>query len=213
MGRLAGTLGGALCLLALTFAAPAAAQLPLQPYDGHNPFRCKLQQAGTGTTFPNPSADPFCVEYDKTHQNVTELGLVDFLLQEPARIAAATDKCFYFQRDHWTGSVQQGSDPELWHWDGSYVIDKARGVIAGHLGNFRVNGQPASPADYFTIPPALAPFFGPGEGGAAFYGIPPDPSCLARVDTRREQKCIYRDPARDAPPLGGGGLGALLGRL
>jgi hypothetical protein len=214
MGRLAGKfLGGALCLVMLAVAAPATAQAPLQPYDGHNPFRCKLQQAGTGTDFPNPAADPFCVEYDKTHQNISELGLVDFLLQEPARIAAATDKCFYFQHDHWTGWVEEGSDPELWHWDGSYMIDMARGAIAGHLENFRVNGEPASPADYFTIPPSLAPFFGSAEGGALLYGLPPQPRCLQRVDTRREQKQVYVDPARDAPPLGAGPLGSLGGLL
>ena len=45
----------------------------------------------------DPHADPFCVRFDKTGQNVTELGVVDFLAQEPARVAAAVDKCFYYQ--------------------------------------------------------------------------------------------------------------------
>ena len=42
-------------------------------------------------------------------------------------MAAAVPKCFYFQTDHWTGSVVQGQPPELWHWDGSYFFDKAQG--------------------------------------------------------------------------------------
>ena len=39
---------------------------------------------------PHPEADPFCVEFDKRRQNVTELGVVDFLSKEPARVAAAS---------------------------------------------------------------------------------------------------------------------------
>jgi hypothetical protein len=105
----------------------------------------------------------FCVEYDKTHQNLTELGLIQFLLQEPARITRAADKCFYFQHDHWTGWIEEGGEPELYHWDGSYMIDMARGAVGGHVANFRIGGEPASPADYFTIPPAFDAYFGPGR--------------------------------------------------
>src|SRR3954469_18107641 len=106
--------------LAVLLCATSAAAAQPQPYDGQNPFTCTLQQVGRGTDFPDPGADPFCVEFDKTQQNVTELGIVDFLSNEPTRVAAAVDKCFYFQSDHWTGSVVQGEDPELWHWDGQY---------------------------------------------------------------------------------------------
>ena len=81
-------------------------------WDGTNPFVCTLQQLGGGTDFPQPDADPFCVEYDKRHQNVTQLGVVQFLSLEPARVAAAGPKCFYFQRDHWVGYVVQG-DPNI----------------------------------------------------------------------------------------------------
>src|SRR3954466_7890454 len=102
---------------------------------GTNPFSCTLQQLGMGTEFPQPDADPFCVEYDKTHQNATELGVVQFLSKEPARVAAASDKCFYFQRDHWTGSVVQGRQPETYHWDGSYYFDKLRGTGGVYVEN------------------------------------------------------------------------------
>jgi hypothetical protein len=70
------------CILA--FATAAAAE-PIAPYDGSNPFKCKTQDVGTGVGFGDPGADPFCVEFDKRQQNVTDLGIVDFLLLEPAR--------------------------------------------------------------------------------------------------------------------------------
>ena len=47
---------------------------PFAPWDGSNPFNCTIQNVGTGTDFPDPGADPFCVEFDKTQQNVTDLG-------------------------------------------------------------------------------------------------------------------------------------------
>src|SRR3954452_6710615 len=98
---------------ALVFPVAAAAQSAnvVGPYDGEIPFNCELQNVGTGTNFPEPHADPFCVEFDKTNQNVTDFGLADFTAQEPARVAAAGDKCFYFQRDHWTGSIVQSQSP------------------------------------------------------------------------------------------------------
>src|SRR4051812_34808942 len=99
------------CLASLLAAAPASAQQPVAAYDGSIPFNCELQNVGTGTNYPHPEADPFCVEFDKTNQNVTDFGIVDFTSQEPARVAAASTKCFYFQRDHWTGSIMQGSAP------------------------------------------------------------------------------------------------------
>ena len=45
---------------------------------------------------------------------MTDLGIVDFLLIEPTRVAAAVRKCFYHQTDHWTGWVVQGTQPEIW---------------------------------------------------------------------------------------------------
>ncbi len=38
------------------------------------------------------------MEFDKTQQSITDLGILDFLASEPARVAAAVDKCFYFKR-------------------------------------------------------------------------------------------------------------------
>ena len=45
-----------LCLASSAFAAPIA------PYDGDNPFKCKTQNTGFGVDYPNPDADPFCVQ-------------------------------------------------------------------------------------------------------------------------------------------------------
>ena len=140
--KLAGTLIALIASLCLTAAASAA---PIAPYDGENPFRCKTQNTGTGVDFRDPDADPFCVKYDKTQQNVTDFGLVEFLLLEPARVAAAVPKCFYHQTDHWTGSVVQGSGPEIWNWEGRYFFDKARGMGGVYVENFRIGGVPADP--------------------------------------------------------------------
>jgi hypothetical protein len=178
----------------LISAGSASAATPLAPYDGDNPFKCELQRTGTGVDYPDPGADPFCVEYDKTSQNVTDFGLVDFLTKEPARVAAAVPKCFYFQQDHWTGSVVQGMPPELWHWDGHYFFDKARGLAGAHVENLRVGGFLADPRLVPGFPAEFAPYFGPGSGGAYITLGPVDPQCAARVDTHEEQVKVYRKP-------------------
>jgi hypothetical protein len=154
-----------------------------------------LQQAGSGIEFADPDADPFCVEYDKTSQNVTDFGIVEFLALEPARVAAALPKCFYFQRDHWTGSIVQGSPPELWNWDGNYWYDRAQGVGGANVANFRIGGTPMDASPY--APDAYKPFFSQGGGGGARVLLEsgPDPVCAARVDTPAEQEQIYADTA------------------
>lgn len=178
-------------LAALLAAPPAIAQQPFAPYDGDIPFNCELQYVGTGTAFPHPEADPFCVEFDKTNQNVTGFGIVEFTAQEPARVAAASSKCFYFQRDHWTGSVVQGSAPETWHWDGDYWYDRARGVGGVSVKNFRVGGQPQDATPY--VPEGYRPYFDEGGGGGVMLnmGTAPSPDCIAKVDTPEERDRIY----------------------
>ncbi len=180
---------------ALTATAPSFGQSSqvVGPWGGRLPFQCRIQNVGTGTNFPRPNADPFCVEFDKTKQNLTGLGLADFLSKEPARTAAAVPKCFYYQRDHWTGSIIQGQAPELWHWDGEYFFDKARGLGGVSVHNFRIGGVPMNPAPY--APAALKPYFHPGGGGGAMVLLAtrPDPTCAARVDTPNERRRVYQD--------------------
>lgn len=175
MGRLAlsGGLVGVLCALACTSAA--AASTPVVPWDGTNPFRCQVQNVGTGVDFPNPGADPFCVEFDKTQQNITDFGIVEFLAMEPARVAAAVPKCFYFQHDHWTGSIVQGQPPELWHWDGSYFFDKAKGIGGVYVSDLQ------------------SALFGPVTGGVRLVSLGSvDPTCAAKVDTPEEKRRVYK---------------------
>jgi hypothetical protein len=193
-------------------AAPAAAQSPYPgqgepyaPWDGSNPFNCVLQDVGTGTDYPDPDADPFCVEFDKTQQNVSDFGIADFLEKEPARVAAASPKCFYFQTDHWTGSAVQGVPPELWHWDGQYFFDKALAVGGVNVKNFRVGGQPASPSDYGEAPPEFAPYMDEGGGGSYIIGsVDADPNCVAKVDTPEERAQIYAGGIPPPLPQGAG---------
>jgi hypothetical protein len=180
-----GALAAAVSIAAALWAcAPALAQQTqvLGPWDGTNPFNCQIQYVGTGTDFPDPGADPFCVEYDKTQQSLLpDAGLIDFLAQEPLRVAAATPKCFYFQRDHWTGSLVQGQPPELWHWDGNYFFDKAKGIGGVNVDNFRIGGQPASA--YPFAPDQYKPFFTQNGGGGVIVLLEtdPDPGCVAKA--------------------------------
>jgi hypothetical protein len=179
---------GALAVVAalLTFGtASVGASSGVVGYDGSIPFACDLQELGTGTDFKEPNADPFCVEYDKTHQNVTELGVVQFLSQEPARFAAAGPKCWYFQRDHWVGSVVQGDGTtQTYKWDGDYFFDKARGLGGVHIENFQVNGQTGDPRTLPGFPDDWKPYFGPGEGGVMTTDtVRLDPRCVARAQS------------------------------
>jgi hypothetical protein len=174
----------------LCWSATATAA-PIAPYNGENPFRCKTQNTGFGVDYPDPGADPFCVEYNKTRQNVTDLGIVDFLLNEPARVAAAVPKCFYHQTDHWTGWVQQGQQ-ELWNWEGRYFFDKARGIGGVYVQNVRVGGLPFDPRLLPGFPPEFRAYFGPGGGGAYTDTIVAEPNCAAQVDTPAEVKRVYK---------------------
>lgn len=202
---------GALSLAcALLGAAPAAAQFSDQligPYDGEIPFNCQLQDVGTGTAFPDPAADPFCVEFDKTNQNVTDLGIVDFALNEPARVAIAVQKCFYFQRDHWTGTIVQGTEPSLYHWDGDYFFDLAKGVGGVSVRNLTIGGVPMDATPF--VPAAYRPYFDEDGGGGvrALLETNPDPLCTARVDTPAEAALVYANhPAATGCVAPGGKL-------
>jgi hypothetical protein len=161
------------------------------PWDGVNPFNCVLQQAGFDGKGPQPEADPYCIEFDKRRQNVTQLGLVEFLGKEPERTAAASPKCFYFQSDHWRGSVvQEDASTKTYEWDGHYFFDKARGEGGVWVSNFNFNGQTGDPRSLPGFPEEWKPFFGPGTGGfRSRNSIEPDPRCAERA--KREQGRIY----------------------
>jgi hypothetical protein len=114
---------------------------------------------------------------------VTQLGVVQFLSQEPARLASAGPKCWYFQRDHWVGSVvQDDGTTQTYKWDGSYFFEKARGLGGVYIENFSVNGQTEDPR---TLPG------GPWSAGAD-YG-----TCRTLVQ-RRRRKALRRVRVRPA---------------
>lgn len=159
---------------------------PVAGYDGSVPFDCRIQQVGTGTDFPDPDADPFCVEYDKTNQNISDLGIVDFLSKEPTRVAAAVDKCFYYQRDHWHAAVHQPwEETEIYNWDGGYFFDKARGAFGVYVENFTINNSSVDPTGLPGFPGAWEPYFDYGQGGVQVLGeIPVDPRCVDAAEQR-----------------------------
>ncbi len=147
---------------------------------------------------------------------MTDFGLVEFLLLEPARVSAAVPKCFYHQTDHWTGSVVQGAGPELWNWEGRYFFDKARGMGGVYVQNFRIGGEPADPRALPGFPPEYQAYFGPGGGGAYTDTVAAVPECAAKVDTprrsRRSTGTAGGTRSRDRAccrPQGRGPLGAL----
>jgi hypothetical protein len=199
MGR-----GAAWVVVAVLLAVAPAAAGPTPPtgWDGADPFRCELQRAGLGTQVPHPEADPYCVEFDKRHQNVTQLGVVDFLSKEPARVGAAVDKCFYFQSDHWRASVvQDDGSTKLYEWDGHYFFDKASGDGGAWVTNFDVNGHTGDPSQVPGMPPEWAQYLGPGTGGVITHdAVQADPSCAARAS----HGGVYAQPApapAGEPPL------------
>jgi len=183
--------------------SPAGAVEPPTGWDGTNPFRCELQQAGLTATVPDPDADPYCVEFDKRRQNITQLGVVDFLLLEPARVAAAVPVCFYFQSDHWRGSiVQDDGTTKTYEFDGHYFFDKARAEGGAWVTNFNVNGETWDPSQIPGVPAEFSRHFGPGTGGVITRNdIPADPGCVERAaDATRP---VYAAPPPGETPAAG----------
>jgi len=122
------------------------------------------------------------VRFDKTHQNITQLGIVNFLLEEPARTAAAVPKCFYFQEDHWRASVAQTDKTAIYEWVGHYFFNKATGDGGVWVTHFTIDGRTADPAALPGFPPGYAQDFGPGTGGVITHNdVPADPSCKSQA--------------------------------
>lgn len=189
----------------LLHALPARALAPPTPWDGTSPFNCVVQDAGLGPTGPDPSADPYCVRFDKSHQNILEGGIVDFLLKEPARTAAAVPKCFYYQEDHWRGSlIQSGAQTVIYEFEGHYFFNKATGDGGVWVTGFTVAGQTFDPTQLPGFPPQYGQYFGPGTGGFITHDeVPADPQCVALA---QRNPGLYRT---DVPRCvsGGGTLG------
>ena len=187
----------------LALCAPASALSAPTPWDGSNPFNCTIQDAGFGTTVPDPGADPYCVYFDKTNQNITELGVVQFLLNEPARTAAAVPKCFYFQSDHWRGTVSQGDSTAIYNFEGHYFFNKATGDGGAWVTDFTVDGRTFNPASLPGFPPGYGQDFGPGTGGFITHDdVPADPSCTAQANSSSNSVYAPSPGPRCVPDVG-----------
>ena len=169
------------------------------PWTGANPYHCTVQQAGLGTLVPNPSADPYCVAFDKTDQNITQLGLLTFLLREPARTLAAVPKCFYFQEDSWRGSlIQSNGKTVLYSFRGHYFFNKATGDGGVWITGFTVAGHTFDPTTLPFFPPQYKADFGPGTGGVITHDdVPAVPQCVALA--KRGPGAVYADPGDPEP--------------
>ena len=109
------------------------------------------------------------------------------------RRAAASPKCFYFQSDHWRGSlVQDDPSTKTYEWDGHYFFDKARGMGGVYIQDLRVGGVPLDPRTLPGFPPEYQAYFGPGGGGAYTDTVAAEPNCAAKVDTSAEVKQVYK---------------------
>ena len=86
----------------------------------------------------------------------------------------------------------QGGQPTLWHWDGMYFFDKAKGMGGVHVENLTVGGVPADPSLLPGFPTEFSPYFGPGQGGAYVTLGAGEPSCAAKVDTPAKARKVYR---------------------
>ena len=188
---------------AFALATATASAAPFAPYDGSNPFRCKIQNVGTGVDFPDPGADPFCVEFDKTNENVTDFGIVDFLLNEPARVAAAVPSASTTRPT--TGRDRSCRAPSRPSGTGTAATSSTRraGWAASASTTSSSAGLPMDPRLLPGLPGRVLALLRAGDGGGAFLNqtVPADPSCAARVDTPQEVKKIYRDGWR-YPRLG-----------
>ena len=162
--------------------------------DGVSPYRDPHFKCGKwlryrfdrAPEFPPPPRDPFCVEYDKRNITVDNGGAVTFLRLEPFRFAAAAEKCFYWQKDHWWVQVSRPGEPVLVRWDGSYWLDRKRGEGGGIFRNFRVADHPSDAATVAALVERVSPDLGAlirsfgargGGGGAAGHFGNPSERC------------------------------------
>jgi hypothetical protein len=113
---------------------------------------------------------------------VDQLGVVDVLSKEPARVAAASGKCFYFQSDHWRGTVSESQPAtETYAWDGHYYFDKATGAGGAYVENFRIGGQSGDPTAVPGFPDQYRQYFSKGRGGVQAVGdVQADPRCATK---------------------------------
>ena len=106
-----------------------------------------IQNVGFGTDFPDPDADPFCVEFDKRRQNFTEFGIVDFLAQEPARVAAAVAQVLLLPARSLdlVGRPGGRARPSSTTGTGATTSTRRAAPAASYVENFTFNNQTGDP--------------------------------------------------------------------
>ena len=86
-----------------------------------------------------------------------------------------------------------GGGLELYHWRGSYFIDRARGGGGLYVEQLRIGGYGGDPRFVDLAPPPLRRFLhGTGGGGRISFDVAAEPRCAARVDTAAEASAVYR---------------------
>ena len=148
----------------------------------------------SASTSRTPSADPFCVKYDKTQQNVTDFGIVDFLLLEPARVLAAAHQVL-LPPDRPLDRLDRPGRGSRSSGTGRATTSsiKARGIAGAYMDDFRIGGDARRPAQRARLP-GRVPRRTSSHGGGGVYTdtVASKPDCAARVDTPQEVKQVYK---------------------
>ena len=163
MKRIATTL--VLCAAAWSVAATGtAAPGDITGWNGINPFHCDLQQAGFDPVGPGARRGPVLRRVRQAPPERHRAGRRGVPQPRAGAVAAAGPKCFYFQSDHWRGSiVQDDGSTKTYEWDGHYFFDKAKGDGGAWVTNFNVNGQTGDPSQIPGIPQEFAAVHGAGD--------------------------------------------------
>ena len=177
-------------LAALTLAVvpgSAGALSSPTPWDGANPFHCTIQNAGQGTTVPDPGADPYCVRFDKTNQNVTQLGIVD--VPQPRSRRGSPPPCRSAPTSRRTTGAGRSSSPtdapSCTSSSGTTSSTRRPATAASGSSDFTVAGQTFDPTTLPGFPPAYRRYFGPGTGGFITHDdVPGRPELRARLVAR-----------------------------
>jgi hypothetical protein len=101
-------------------------------------------------------------------------------------VAAAVPKCFYYQEDHWRGSlIQSNQQTVVYEFYGHYFFNKATGDGGVWVTGLTVAGQTFDPRTLPGFPPQWDPYFGPGTGGVISHDdVPVDPSCVTTANNQ-----------------------------
>ena len=173
---------------------------------GTNPFVCTLQQAGTGTDFPDPDADPFCVEFDKTHQNVTSSASSTSSRRSPRAWPPRRRSASTSSPTTGAGRSCRTSVPERDLRVGRPLLLR-QGARARAARTSRTSGSAARPATRRRCPASPRSGSRTSRRDAAACRrsatSQADPSCAQAEPERRRQRRGWASPARRSLPRAG----------